>query len=69
VFYQDCQKNDDELIFVFSPAVIHLQVEYIGNVVHAAQSSQENINCEVGVMTPLLHINEGKDLPSVIDDS
>lgn len=37
VLYQDCKEDDDKMIFVFTPAVIHLCVEYIWNVFHTGQ--------------------------------
>ena len=69
MFNQYRQEYDNKLIFVFPPTIVHLKVEYIRNVVHTAQCSQKNIDSEVGVMPPLLHVYKGKDLPAVIDDS
>lgn len=47
VLYQDCKEDDDKLIFVFSPAVIHLCVEYIWNVFHTGQGSKQHVNGKV----------------------
>ena len=69
VLNQDCKEDDDKLILVLSPAVIHLKVEYIWNVFHTGQSSKQNINGKVRVVSPLVNINKRKYLPAVVDNT
>ena len=69
VLYQNCKEDDDKLIFVFSPAVIHLNIEYIWNVFHTGQRSKQNVNGKVRIMSPLVNINKRKYLPTVVDNT
>lgn len=69
VLYQDCKEDDDKLIFVFSPAVIHLYVEYIWNVFHTGQGSKQHVNGKVWIVSPLVNVNKRKYLPTVVDNT
>ena len=69
VLYQDCKEDDDKLIFVFSSAVIHLNVEHIWNVFHTGKRSKQNVNGKVRIVSPLVNINERKYLPTVVDNT
>ena len=69
MLYKNSKKDDYELIFVFSPAVIHLQVEYVWDVVHSSQCSKEDIYGKIGVMRPLVNIYKRENLSAVVDDT